>query len=132
MAEHDNSRTELREEIRRVLNMHSAENRSDTPDFVLGRYLMNCLDAFDWATNDRKKWYEREKEAKVAEAIVFEFKEMREPVPWDSGQRPTMMDRIEVLARAPIQGGNHTIYSLWDGETDPDEQARAVANPRRT
>jgi hypothetical protein len=38
-----------------LLNRHSLENFSNTPDFVLARYLITCLDAFNEATNHRKK-----------------------------------------------------------------------------
>lgn len=49
----------LREELVGLLNKHSAENGSDTPDFILADYLMNCLDAFDKAVTAREKWYGR-------------------------------------------------------------------------
>lgn len=42
-----------------MLNRHSAENGSNTPDFILGQYLVDCLKAFDKATNAREKWYGR-------------------------------------------------------------------------
>ncbi len=32
-----------------AINRHSMENGSDTPDYILGRYLANCLDALDLA-----------------------------------------------------------------------------------
>lgn len=47
----------LRREIERVLNQHSAENGSNTPDFILARYLLDCLRAFDLATDQREHWY---------------------------------------------------------------------------
>lgn len=47
----------LRKSIEQVINLHSAENASNTPDFILAEYLMNCLSAFDWATKQRDAWY---------------------------------------------------------------------------
>lgn len=47
----------LRDEIESVLNKHSAENGSDTPDFILAQYLIDCLKAFDNATTRRVEWY---------------------------------------------------------------------------
>ena len=47
----------LREEITKVLNKASAENASDTPDFILAEYLMDSLKAFDVATSRRDRWY---------------------------------------------------------------------------
>ena len=40
---HNEMETELAKDIAAVLNKHSAENGSDTPDFILAEYLMNCL-----------------------------------------------------------------------------------------
>lgn len=49
----------LEEEIRSVLNRHSAENGSDTPDYILAQYLTGVLDLFDAAVLRREKWYGR-------------------------------------------------------------------------
>lgn len=46
-------------EFARVVNCNSLENRSNTPDHVLGEFLQDCLAAFDRATNSREKWYGR-------------------------------------------------------------------------
>lgn len=45
--------------LRTLLNRFSAENGSNTPDFILANYLMACLAAFDAATNDRETWFGR-------------------------------------------------------------------------
>lgn len=37
----------LRERVEQALNHSSAENGSDTPDFILANYLLGCLAAFD-------------------------------------------------------------------------------------
>jgi len=39
----------LRMAISDVLNRFSAENGCDTPDYILARYLVDCLRAFDRA-----------------------------------------------------------------------------------
>lgn len=44
-------------ELRHLINRHSMENDSDTPDFILARYVQNCLDAFTVATRHRDDWY---------------------------------------------------------------------------
>ena len=49
---------DLRSEIRTVLNRHSAENGSNTPDFILADYLLDCLRAFDHASQARAAWGE--------------------------------------------------------------------------
>lgn len=47
----------LRHEISQALNGVSAENGSNTPDFILADYLAGCLEAFDEATKARDQWY---------------------------------------------------------------------------
>lgn len=50
---------ELREKIEHAINFCSAENGSDTPDFILAEYLTDCLAAFDKAMATREQWYGR-------------------------------------------------------------------------
>jgi len=47
----------LHSELANILNRYSCENESDTPDFILAEYLMNCLSAFELASNKREDWY---------------------------------------------------------------------------
>lgn len=47
----------LSEELRAVINRHNAEQRSNTPDFILASYLLSCLRAFEAATISRDDWY---------------------------------------------------------------------------
>jgi hypothetical protein len=49
----------LREDIQNALNRNSAENGSNTPDFILAEYLMACLAAFDATSRARERWYGR-------------------------------------------------------------------------
>ena len=50
---------DFREELQMLLNSYSKENGSDTPDFILAEYMVNCLNAFDVAANQREDWYGR-------------------------------------------------------------------------
>lgn len=50
-------RAALADEFAAVLNRHSAENESDTPDFVLSLYLVGCLEAYEEATRQREAWH---------------------------------------------------------------------------
>lgn len=52
----------LEDEIRNALNRHSAENGSDTPDFVLAKYLVDAMVAFNAAVGIREKWHGRNKD----------------------------------------------------------------------
>lgn len=47
----------FRNELESLINQHSMENGSNTPDFLLAGYLQSCLDAFDHAVCERDKWY---------------------------------------------------------------------------
>ncbi|MCK5609508.1 hypothetical protein KAR91_46975 [Candidatus Pacearchaeota archaeon] len=47
------------ESLRALLNRHSKEQNSNTPDFVLSQYLINCLDAFDSAMEKRSDFYSK-------------------------------------------------------------------------
>jgi len=49
----------FRVEIEHLINRHSQENGSDTPDFILAEYLTDCLDAYDKAVQRREAWYDR-------------------------------------------------------------------------
>ena len=42
-----------------LLNSESMENGSNTPDFMLANYLMDCLKAFDRAVRTRDDWYNK-------------------------------------------------------------------------
>ena len=56
---------DLRKKIESAINSTSAENGSDTPDFILAEYLTDCLAAYDKAVTAREKWYERQPELVV-------------------------------------------------------------------
>ena len=51
----------FRQELSNLINKYSAENGSDTPDFVLARYLQNCIKNFDAAVKERDEWYKPER-----------------------------------------------------------------------
>jgi hypothetical protein len=45
------------EDIREVINRHSREIVSDTPDFILAQFINATLEAFEQTTNTRREWY---------------------------------------------------------------------------
>ena len=51
------NRNRFRDDLRGLINRHSMENGSNTPDFILADFVMQCLDAFDIAANRRSVWY---------------------------------------------------------------------------
>lgn len=47
----------LERDIAAAINKHSAENGSNTPDWIIAEYLVRCLGALDGAVTAREKWY---------------------------------------------------------------------------
>lgn len=47
----------LGEELTKLLNRHSCENNSNTPDFLLARYLLQSLEVYERAVRARDSWY---------------------------------------------------------------------------
>lgn len=44
-------------ELTELINKYSLENGSETPDYILAKYLNDCLTTFNKATKKRDKWY---------------------------------------------------------------------------
>jgi len=51
--------TKLQTEIQHAINRASAENGSNTPDFILAEYLTDCLAAYERTLAAREKWHGR-------------------------------------------------------------------------
>ena len=47
------------EELADLLNRHSMENESGTPDFILARHLTSCLVAWNCSMHEREAWHGR-------------------------------------------------------------------------
>jgi hypothetical protein len=57
VEEDEASSTDFRRSLEAIINQHSMENGSDTPDFILAEYLEKCMEAFDAMTKKRSEWY---------------------------------------------------------------------------
>ena len=44
------------DQLKDLINRNSMENGSNTPDFILARFLTDAMEAFDRATNRRSEW----------------------------------------------------------------------------
>ena len=53
----DSNRADFRAELSSLLNRHSMESGSDTPDFLLADCIADCLYAFDRMMTKRAAWY---------------------------------------------------------------------------
>jgi len=58
---------DLKAEIMSAINCASRENVSNTPDFILANYLLDCLTAFEKASNAREQWYGPLVETKISD-----------------------------------------------------------------
>jgi hypothetical protein len=45
------------DELRQLLNRHSMENGSNTPDFLLSQYLTDCLIAYNKVAQANSQWH---------------------------------------------------------------------------
>jgi hypothetical protein len=61
------NREQFKKELEHLINKHSMENGSDTPDYMLADYLMGCLDNFNSIVQSREKWYGRDKKTVCVE-----------------------------------------------------------------
>jgi hypothetical protein len=50
----------LTDDLQHVINCNSAENGSNTPDFMLAEFLTGCLAAFNKTVAARETWYGRD------------------------------------------------------------------------
>ena len=64
------------DELRALINKHSRENGSGTPDYILAEYLADCITIFNAAVNRREAWYGREQDRRFG-TPVKEFKAQR-------------------------------------------------------
>jgi hypothetical protein len=64
------SRKAFRRELEELLNRHSMENGSNTPEYVLGDFLAGCLDVFDRAVSIRSMYYGTEKAEEAVTVLM--------------------------------------------------------------
>ena len=50
--------SDFRDDLVRLINRHSKENESNTPDFILADYLVECLAAYNSAARRRSAWHQ--------------------------------------------------------------------------
>lgn len=59
-VQNKDAETDFEKELASAINKKSMENGSNTPDFILAKFLQRCLFAFNEASRLREKWYGRE------------------------------------------------------------------------
>jgi hypothetical protein len=50
-------RLDFESALQELINKYSQENGSDTPDFILAKYLQDCLAAYNKCVKARDKWF---------------------------------------------------------------------------
>ena len=50
----------LERELQNIINQYAREETSYTPDFILARFMMECLDAFEQSTIERDAYWKKE------------------------------------------------------------------------
>lgn len=53
----EDQKHELAIEFARVINSNCIENVSNTPDFIIAEYLVNCLEAYHQINERKETWY---------------------------------------------------------------------------
>lgn len=67
------------QDLAALINRHTQEQGSDTPDFVLAHFLDSCLRAFDQGVRAREDWYEQ-RPTGIPEKDTVE--KIRKDFPW--------------------------------------------------
>lgn len=49
-------KTEFERELEGLINKYSSQSESDSPDFMLAEYLINCLNNFNPVTRKKGRW----------------------------------------------------------------------------
>ncbi len=49
--------SKFKKELEELINKHSKENESNTPDFILAKYLRSCLIHANYLIKERDEWW---------------------------------------------------------------------------
>jgi hypothetical protein len=103
--------------LEKLLNAHSKENGSDTPDFILANYLIKCLEAFNEATTTRSEWYK--------EPTLMNHMEFMRAVSDKSIILCNEQDS-EVFTSWKVGGQDFYAYGIYDIPKTEDDKIEAV------
>jgi hypothetical protein len=83
-------------ELEGLINKHSLETRSNTPDFLLAAYLMQCLHAYEYLQLMRDGWH---------------------------GRAPMIRNAVPLPASGPWSGGTSAVPRGTHIPSSPDDLA---------
>jgi len=75
---------EFRDELAKLLHKFSREHGSNTPDFILARFIMDSVIAFDRAAGTRDIWYEHHCPSDLKEQIQAHGRAQPDPTGKDT------------------------------------------------
>lgn len=107
----------LARRIAGAINSVSAENGSNTPDFILANYLVSCLDAFDRAINARTEWFEPTTEEPASQ---------NDPDGVGEGFEKALPDNAEQYSYDGVQWNSMEMYPLTTFNTPPTMFRRRI------
>lgn len=106
--------SEFRKDLAELINRHSKENGSDTPDFILARYLENVLENFDAAVKEREEWYGR----------VTKLSDLPDDVPFPSEMPDDYLGPMGETPPIPIDLDNENPIIDYDSTGNPPANLR--------
>lgn len=62
----------LKDDLAALLNGYSQEGNSNTPDFLLARYLLKCLKSYEETVDKRDEWLRQNKKRIMKEQGMVE------------------------------------------------------------
>ena len=60
---------DFKKELKELINRHSKENESNTPDYILAEYLLACLENFNSTIENRENWHGAEVLKNIPESV---------------------------------------------------------------
>ena len=72
---------DFKRELTELLNRHSREENSETPDFVLANYILRVLQAYEAAVVAREQWHGRDILRDEPDPLAPVPEEEAEPIP---------------------------------------------------
>jgi len=129
--------TQFEIELEILINQHCIENGSDTPDWILAKYLQECLNNFNATVNKREEWYGRQKKIsdlpEAGENIpIIDLDNETPIIDYDStGIPPQVMPSQTTGADLPTTShkrGIHPLGKKLDAQLKTDKIWKAVGD----
>ena len=114
---------EFQKALETLINRHSMENASNTPDFLLAEFLVNCLRAFNLASEQKEKWFAKEA---VEDKTVTELARQRAAQAWCQ-PKTKGLDMIPELAEAFAEILDDIWGQPWLGNATTREMLDEIA-----